>query len=305
MSSREVHVIELRFDGFGRAGHQAGAAVTYRAAGLMEHPVIEMHSTEAMLLPVSSTDRGSATGLLNEAALFAAIDSSASAVSSSLSVGGFPIVVGGDCSVLVGIFGGAHATDESFGLLFIDGHEDTTPLDVVEDGEAANTELGLLLGLTGRMPTYPRPQLTGTLTPERLASVGMRDHDFRRQANIGSVADLGAFYRSAEDARKSPSRAGQDAAAHLAGGPWWMHVDLDVLAPTELPATLVPGETEQEPGGLTWNELTALMTTAAATGECRGLSVAIYDPEQDPAGMYPPRIVALIHDVLSATLASR
>ena len=29
MSSREVHVIELRFDGFGRAGHQAGAAVTY------------------------------------------------------------------------------------------------------------------------------------------------------------------------------------------------------------------------------------------------------------------------------------
>ena len=84
-----------------------------------------------------------------------------------------------------------------------------------------------------------------------------------------------------------------------------MHVDLDVLAPTELPATLVPGETEQEPGGLTWNELTALMTTAAATGECRGLSVAIYDPEQDPAGMYPPRIVALIHDVLSATLASR
>lgn len=36
-------------------------------------------------------------------------------------------------------------------LLFVDGHEDTMPLDVSEDGEAANTEIGLLLELTGRL----------------------------------------------------------------------------------------------------------------------------------------------------------
>lgn len=77
-----------------------------------------------------------------------------------------------------------------------------------------------------------------------------------------------------------------------------MHVDLDVLDPTALPATLVPGETEQEPGGLNWDELTHLMTTAASIGGCLGLSIAIYDPEQDITATYPTRIVTLIHDVL-------
>lgn len=300
MSADHIDIIEVPFDGYGRDGHQAAAAASYLNAGLADHPTLPLRTTPTMVLPKFSDERGAVTGLMNEGALFAAIDNVAAAVTSSLNAGGFPLVVGGDCSVLVGTFGGAVQVDEAFGLLFIDGHEDTTPLDVVEDGEAANTELGLILGLTGRAPSYPRPALTGTLSPSRLAAVGMRDHDFRRSANIGSVRELGAFYRSAHDTRADPRGVGRDAADHLVGRPWWMHVDLDVLDPAALPATLVPGETEQEPGGLSWDELAHLMTTAASAGGCRGLSIAIYDPEQDSASDYPARIVSLIHDVLTS-----
>lgn len=301
MTARIVDVIAVPFDGYGRLGHQAAAAASYEAAGLMAHASLELRATPTMRLPAFSTSRGPLTGLLNEAALFAAIDAAADAVSTSLSAGRFPLVVGGDCSILLGTFAGAHAVDDSFGLLFIDGHEDTTPLDVVEDGEAANAELGVLLGTTGRIPSFPRPSLRGTLLPNRLAAVGMRDHRFRREANVGSVRDLGAFHRSARDVRDDPARVARQAVMHLAGRPWWMHVDLDVLDPSELPATLVPGETEQERGGLSWAQLTSLMTTAAASDRCRGLSIAIYDPEQDPARRYAPAIVDLTHRTLAAT----
>lgn len=304
MSAHIVDVIAVPFDGYGRPGHQAGAAASYEAAGLMKHPSVELRATPTMQLPAFTTTRGPLTGLLNEAALFAAIDAAADAVSTSLSAGRFPLVVGGDCSILLGTFAGAHAVDDTFGLVFIDGHEDTTPLDVVEDGEAANAELGLLLGTTGRIPSFPRPSLRGTLRPDQLAAVGMRDHAFRRDANVGSVRDLGAFYSPARDVRADPARVARQAVAHLADRPWWMHVDLDVLDPSELPATLVPGETQQESGGLSWAQLTSLMTTAAASGRCRGLSIAIYDPEQDPARKYPPAIVDLAHQTLTAAQTS-
>ena len=55
--------------------------------------------------------------------------------------------------MLFGIVTGLRDHVGDVGLVFIDGHEDTMPLDVSEDGEAANTEIGLLLGLTGRLLT--------------------------------------------------------------------------------------------------------------------------------------------------------
>jgi arginase len=42
------------------------------------------------------------------------------------------------------------------GLVFIDGHENATPMELSASGEAANMEVALLLGLTGQQA----PELT-------------------------------------------------------------------------------------------------------------------------------------------------
>ena len=67
-------------------------------------------------------------------------------VGSAVTAGRFPIVYGGDCSTLLGIVTGLRDHVGDVGLVFIDGHEDTMPLDVSEDGEAANTESGCCSG---------------------------------------------------------------------------------------------------------------------------------------------------------------
>ncbi|MET1038645.1 MAG: arginase family protein, partial [Aeromicrobium sp.] len=284
MSVRTIDVIAVPFDGFGRPGHQSRAAEAYVAAGLLDAPGLVMELSPPIALPAPSPARGPLTGLMNEAALLALTDELQARVSTSVRANRFPLVVGGDCSLLLGAFAGACSADDRFGLLFVDGHEDTTPLDVSEDGEAANTELGLLLGLTGRAPGFPRPSVRSILLPARLAAVGPRDVAWRRGMNVGSVADLGAFFRPAEAVADDPRGVGREAAGFLPrGGPWWLHVDLDVLDATVLPATGVPGDVpEPDSGGLDWEQLTALLTAAVARGGCRGLSVAIYDPDQDP-----------------------
>jgi arginase len=51
------------------------------------------------------------------------------------------------------------------------------------------------------------------------------------------------------------------------------------------------------PGGLTWAELTELLTAAFQAGGCRGWSLVIYNPELDPDGSAARRIVRLVRDV--------
>ena len=85
--------------------------------------------------------------------------------------GRFPFVYGGDCSTLLGIVTGLRDHVGDVGLVFIDGHEDTMPLDVSEDGEAANTEIGLLLGLTGRLLTGELGDRLPALRPEQLLRI--------------------------------------------------------------------------------------------------------------------------------------
>ena len=164
--------------------------------------------------------------------------------------------------------------------MFVDGHEDTMPLDVSEDGEAANTEIGLLLGLTGRLMTGP---LAGApaLAPDRLAMLGQRDDDWRRRFNVGSLRDHGRVApRRSTRSQTDPAGIARAAVQHDVGGDgWWLHIDLDVLDPVEFPAQGQPRA--DDPGGLTWAQLTELLSARNRRGGC-SVSVAIYDPDQDP-----------------------
>jgi len=74
---------------------------------------------------------------------------------------------------------------------------------------------------------------------------------------------------------------------------WWLHVDLDVLDPMEFPAQGLP-DVADEPGGLTRTQLAALLSAATGAGGCAGLSMAIYDPDQDPDRSGARYIVELV-----------
>ena len=129
------------------------------------------------------------------------------------------------------------------------------PLDVSEDGEAANAEIGLLLGLTGRLLAGPLRDRLPALEPQGLAVLGPRDEAWRRQFNVGSLRDVGVWLRSEREVAADPAGAGRQAVEHVTSfaSRWWLHVDLDVLDPG-FPAQGLP-DVADEPGGMTWRQL--------------------------------------------------
>lgn len=298
----EIEVIGVPFDGYGRNGHHARAATVLREAGLVDalapHTV---HDDGDLPLPAFEKARGPQTGLRNEPALLAATDQLHARVAAAIGSGRFPILIGGDCSLLLGAITGLREATDRPGLLFVDGHEDTMPLDVVEDGGAANCEIGLLTGITGRLLTGPLADRLPALPLEALAMLGQRDDAWRRRFNIGSFADLGVWSRPLDLMRFYPAVTAINAAGHLreTATRWWLHVDLDVLDPDVYTAQGLPGIPE-EPDGLTWAELTRALTGAVSVGCCAGLSVTIYDPDQDPDRTEAAAIVQLIGETVRA-----
>ena len=95
-------------------------------------------------------------------------------------------------------------------------------------------------------------------------------------------------------------RAAREALAHLqrAGGPvgFWVHLDVDVLDDAVMPAV-----DYRLPGGLSWDELSAVLRAAVADGHAIGLDIAIFNPSLDPDGRIAHRLV----DALVAGLSGR
>jgi len=50
--------------------------------------------------------------------------------------------------------------------------------------------------------------------------------------------------------------------------------------------------------GLRWEQLAEVAGTVLSTGRCAGLSLVIYDPDQDPDAADARRIVAFLTDVM-------
>lgn len=302
----DIELIGVPFDGYGRPGNQARAAEVLHNAGLadaFDHHHVTTHDLE---LPEPDRGRGASTGLINETALLAMTDALNIRVGEAVVAGRFPVVYGGDCSSLFGVVTGLRDHVGDVGLVFVDGHEDTMPLDVSEDGEAANTEIGLLLGLTGRLLAGDLGDRLPALRPEQLIVLGPRDDAWRRRFNVGTLADSGVWLAPLAEVADDPAGAGRAAMAELAAhvDRWWLHIDLDVLDPLEFPAQGLP-DVADEPGGLTWDQLTDLVVSLfGSRAHCVGASLAIYDPDQDHDRTDAANIVQFVRNALARTTLS-
>ena len=143
----DVALIGVPFDSAGTPTGVARAPAALRAAGLLEalrkagSAVVDMGDIP---LTPGDADRDPASGIIAPEALLAMVHSVRDAVSAAVAAGAVPLVIGGDCPVLLGCL--AAIREEPVGLLFVDGHEDAWPPQMSTTGEAADMELGLLLG---------------------------------------------------------------------------------------------------------------------------------------------------------------
>jgi arginase len=202
--------------------------------------------------------------------------------------GELPVVLGGDCSILLGT-GLALRRRGRFGLAFVDGHTDFRhPGNSDAIGAAAGEDLALatargqedLTNLDGCGPLFRDGDV---------AVVAVRDADpclpeVRRHLRyVASVSDV----RSA-----GPERLAQSVLAHLDRDDlegFWLHLDADVLDPDVMPAVDSP-----DPGGLRLDELAPVLVQLLGSCRCAGLQVTIFDPDLDDSG----DLAAVLTDLL-------
>jgi arginase len=284
------------FDSAGENTGVARAPAALRSAGLVEAVRRREYAIDDLgdvALGPSSPVRDPSSRVIAPDALTEMIERTSSAIRASLRRGRFPVVIGGDCPILLGCLAAA-TNDQTPGLLFVDGHEDAWPASMSTTGEAADMELGWLVGLTTAHLPKDLVRAIPLLSADRVVLVGPRDQGELTDAGVASVGEVVRIVRLAD--RTEPEGIVIDAIDQVGrDGAWWLHVDLDVLSTDSLAAVDFP-----QAGGADWDTLTRLTRAALAQPGVLGWDITIYNPGLDPTGRDAARIVKYVVDSLTA-----
>lgn len=245
--------------------------------------------------PPYSPEVDPATGVRNGATIPGYSIALADRVVELLQAGSFPLVLGGDCSILLGSMLALRRLGRH-GLVSVDGgldfrHPGNAHL-VGPVGSVAGEDLAVV---TGR----GAPQLTDLEGRRPLvaeADVVAMGHRSLEAVAAEVLATPMTLFDVAELRRLGPAEAAGRAVATLAARGvegFWVHVDTDVLDPELMPAVDTP-----EPGGLTHRELVALLRVLTASELAKGMQLTIFDPDLDPDG----RLAAELTDTVVAGL---
>jgi arginase len=238
----------------------------------------------------------------NEAEVGAHCRALAERVEEATSDGRFAVVLGGDCSIVLGCLLGARKSAKglgSVGLVYVDAHADFGTPEESHSGSAASMCLALAVG----RGATPLARLNGDaplVHSKDVVLIGRRDaaepwygHAALAASPIldipgAALKDRGAAEVAAAALKRltSPGSSGEPRG-------FWIHVDADVINPTVMAAVDTP-----EPGGPTIQELADLLTPLVRHPRALGLELTIYDPGLDPDRSCAIRLVSLLEDVL-------
>jgi arginase len=127
-----VDMIGVCFDGSGRALGQAAAPSRLRDARLSA-VLPGARVTSDIVVAEPDPTRGHLAGFLNERGLLEMMEAVYARVRAALKAGRFPLLYGGDCSVLLGAVPAVRDVCGTAALLFVDGHEDRNNHGTVDD----------------------------------------------------------------------------------------------------------------------------------------------------------------------------
>jgi arginase len=269
-----------------------------RRHGLLER--LGAHDAGAVQPPAYSAEPDSVTGFRNGPSIAAFTAQLAKRVSTMIGDGFFPLVLGGDCSILLGNLLALRGLGQ-YGLCFLDGHQDFAyPRTNERLGYFAAAGLDLALS-TGRGPDA-LTNLHGLKPYVKEADVvalGFYDDpadaaDYETDALYGSqVATIPIdAVRSLGGRRAALASLQRLSAPHLEG--FWIHLDADVLDQAVMPAVDSPN-----PRGLAYEELLEILQALLGAGRVAGLEVTILDPELDPDGRCTADFARLLITALS------
>jgi arginase len=260
----------------GREPGVRGLARAFRERGLLSR--LGAEDSSGATPPAYSPEIEARTGTRNGEAIRMFSVDLAERVETVVGSGRFPLVLGGDCSILIGGMLGLRRMGR-FGLVFVDGHLDFRhPGNSIRLGAAAGEDLALV---TGRGPERLTniDGLGPLVHDEDVVALGEREDypEWRDIHGTGiTVWDLRrlrehGFAEAGEGAVERPRANGVDG--------FWIHLDADVLDDV-----LMPAVDSRQPDGTDYAELVELLRPLLRSGLAVGMEITIFDPELDPTG---------------------
>ena len=234
----------------------------------------------------------------NLAAVIEVARSVADRVEGALRGGELPLVVGGDCTIELGVLSGFLRAGEEPALLYLDGGLDLrTPTDN-PTGVLDSMGVAHMIGEPGAAEELARIGPRFPLMPDdRIVYFGYEPvvgESF--EAEITERRGLSRYL--AERVRSGPKEAAAEALGYLEGraGRFVVHFDVDVIDFVDFPVADVP----QIKAGLTFREVMGCLAVFAASPGFGGLVITEFNPDHaDEEGELAATFVREVAGVLS------
>ena len=211
-----------------------------RAAGL--HALLGCDDAQHVAVPPYDDRRDAATGVLNPDGIADVARSLADVTESALQANRLPVVLGGDCSIILGPLLALRRRGR-YGLVYLDGHADFQHPDDEPHGEVASLDLALATG-RGPRPLTDLDGLAPLVRAEDVALVGYRDFDDNDRFGSEHVRDSGITVLDYRDLRAGTIPLILERALATVTKPevrgFWVHLDVDVLDDAIMPAVRLP-----------------------------------------------------------------
>ncbi|EPY04397.1 arginase/agmatinase/formiminoglutamase [Paenibacillus alvei TS-15] len=241
------------------------------------HDSIEPHAVIKLSQPVYPAFEQYDDGALHGRLIASFSKTLADEVEKSLESRDFPLVLGGDCSVLIGC-ALALKRKGRYGLIHLDAHPDYYNKCNKEKAAVAGMDLAIVSGKGTEILTNlenHRPYIRS----EDIVSFGYREADPEQEIIQEATTDGIICWSAARIQKLGIEQVADDLSnfvlqAEVEGV--WLHLDADILDAAIMPCVDCP-----ESEGLQWDELTILLKRLLSLHKVIGMDVTILDPDLD------------------------
>jgi arginase len=213
----------------------------------------------------------------------------AQAVTDAQAGGLFPLILGGDCLNALGALAGIGAPSQT-GIAWFDAHGDFNTLATTPSGYLGGMPLACAVGrgLDGLRQTSG---LEAPVPEAQVALLGVRDLDPpEEQALLHSAVRV----LRTVDLQRAEANLDQALSALAGVEHLYLHIDVDVLDPTETPGVDFP-----TPAGLKLHELQALLVRVVEMGNLAVCSCTAVNPDKDTDGRTVEAALHVIETVVA------
>jgi arginase len=257
------------------------------------HKLINPEQIFTLHAPDYSLDLEEESGVLNADKIKMYAIEQAEFLSKHIRKDNFQIIIGGDCSILIG---NALALRQKgdFGLFFLDGHTDYVLPEISQTRQAAAMELAIVTG-------YGHEKLTNILNlkpyfkEKNVWCVGNREYD-PKVVNEILASDINYFdlntLRKTGIENCTLQFLEMVDEKELDG--FFIHLDVDVLNDNIMPAV-----DSREKDGLNYNEFTNLLSKLLSSPKAIGIEITILDPNLDKERQFTMEFVSNFVNVIN------